>query len=154
VPTAPKGQLGQAAKTLQLTGDFQIAAGFNLNGIEATPDGRTLIVVQSNLGKLFTVEASTGVTHQIDLGGVALTNGDGLLLRGRTLYVVQNQANRIAVVQLSPDLRSGSVVRYLTDPDFDVPTTIDSFGNSLYAVNARFNTSPTPTTPYQVVRVG
>ena len=37
--------------------------------------------------------------------------------------------------------------------DFDVPTTAARFGNSLYAVNARFSTPPTPTTEYQVVRV-
>jgi sugar lactone lactonase YvrE len=154
VPTAANGALGQSPQTLQLTGDFQMAEGFNLNGIEATPDGKTLIVVQSNLGKLFTVDPSSGNTRQIDLGSVALTNGDGLLLQGRTLYVVQNQLNRIAVVQLSPDLTKGTVLRNITDPDFDVPTTIDRFGARLYAVNARFGTTATPTTPYQVVRVG
>ncbi len=37
---------------------------------------------------------------------------------------------------------------HITDPDFDVPTTIDEFGKRLYAVNARFTTPPTATTPY------
>ena len=30
-----------------------------------------------------------------------MTNGDGLLLRGRTLYVVQNRDNKVAVVKLA-----------------------------------------------------
>jgi hypothetical protein len=81
-------------------------------------------------------------------------NGDGLLLQGKTLYVVQNTLNRIAIVQLTPDLASGTVSGFLTDPDFDVPTTIDRFGNRLYAVNARFGTPPGPSTTYAVVQVG
>ena len=93
------------------------------------------------------------MTSEIALTGGEVTFGDGLLLEGRTLYVVRNRLNQIAVVRLSADLASGQVVRSLTDPDFDVPTTIDDFGNSLYAVNARFGTPPTPTTPYDVVRV-
>jgi hypothetical protein len=89
----------------------------------------------------------------IDLGGASLTAGDGLALQGRTLYVVRNQLNQIAVVNLAPDLASGSVTRTITSPDFRVPTTVAVFGNSLYAVNARFGTPPTPDTDYDVVRV-
>jgi hypothetical protein len=61
---------------------------------------------------------------------------------------VQNRDNKVAVFRLSPSLDSGTLTVNLTDPDFDVPTTIDEFGNRLYAVNARFTTTPTPTTPY------
>ena len=41
------GAAAAAASALPLTGDFQLVGGFNLNGIDATPDGKTLIVVQS-----------------------------------------------------------------------------------------------------------
>jgi sugar lactone lactonase YvrE len=153
LPIAGNGTLAASAHAVTLSGDFQPAAGFNLNGIDATPDGTTLIVVQSATGKLFTVEAATGATHEIDLGGGDVSNGDGLLLHGRTLYAVQNRLNRIAVVQLTPDLSQGTISRHLTDPDFDVPTTIDRFGNRLYAVNARFGTAPGPSTAYHVVQV-
>jgi hypothetical protein len=44
-------------------------------------------------------------------------------------------------------------VDLLTNSSFDVPTTIAKFGNALYAVNARFGTTPTPDTEYDVVRV-
>jgi sugar lactone lactonase YvrE len=154
IAIAGDGTLALSADTVPLSGDYQPTAGFNLNGIEATPDGGTLVVVQSSTGKLFTVDPATGTTRLVDLGGAALMNGDGLLLLGRTLYVVQNSLNRIAVVRLAPDLASGAVSGYLTDPDLDVPTTIDRLGNRLYAVNARFSTPPGPSTAYDVVQVG
>jgi sugar lactone lactonase YvrE len=141
------------AQTISLTGDFQLAAGFNLNGIDATPDGRTLLSVQTNVGKLFTIAPATGVTHAIDLHGATLVNGDGILLQGKTLYVVQNQDNKIAVVKLSTHLDKGTVARTITSPNFDVPTTIARHGARLYAVNARFGTPATPTTAYSVVQV-
>jgi sugar lactone lactonase YvrE len=143
---------GQAAvSTVPLTGDIRYIAGFNVNGIDATPDGQTLILVQSNTGKLFT-STTEGVTREINLGGGSVPNGDGILLDGRTLYVVQNQLNRIAVIALSTDLRSGQITRFITDPDFDVPTTIDDRGDRLYAVNARFGTPSPATAHYEVVQ--
>ncbi|MEI5582326.1 hypothetical protein V7S52_00480, partial [Agromyces sp. CCNWLW208] len=78
----------------------------------------------------------------VDLGGVPLTNGDGLLVEGRTLYVVQNRLNLVGVVELAADGFSGEYVDQLTDPSFDVPTTIASYANSLYLPNARFGTPP------------
>jgi sugar lactone lactonase YvrE len=137
---------------LPLTGDFQMTAGFNLNGIAATPDGKSLIVIQSSTGLLFHVDSLTGITDAIDLGGAVLSNGDGLWLDGRTLYVVQNQLNQIAVVELDRTLTAGRLVGNITNANFDIPTTIAEFGNSLYAVNARF-TTPIPGTAYQVVHV-
>jgi sugar lactone lactonase YvrE len=104
-------------------------------------------------GVLYDVDPNTGVATQIDLGGDSVVNGDGILLQGKTLYVVQNQNNQIAVVQLSPDLTSGTIVDTIISANFRVPTTIARFGDSLYAVNARFGTPPTPDTEYEVVRV-
>jgi outer membrane protein assembly factor BamB len=153
VPLAPNGTPAATFETIALTGDYQHMPGFNLNGIDATPDGKTLIVVQSGTGKLFTVDPETGVTNEIDLGGATVTNGDGILLHDGLLYVVRNRNNEIAVVELSPDLSSGTIVRTITDPDFDVPTTVARFGSRLYLPNARFTTPPTPTTPYDIVQV-
>jgi sugar lactone lactonase YvrE len=142
-----------AVTAITLTGDYQHVAGFNLNGIDATPSGRMLLAVQSATGKLFTIDPKTGATRLIDLGGATLPNGDGILLHGRTLYVVQNQLDKIAVVTLNPSLTRGVVTREITDDDFDVPTTIDKFGKWLYAVNARFGRASGPDATYQVVQV-
>lgn len=152
VPLSRDGRPG-TARTLPLTGELRYATGFNVDGIEASPDGRTLLVVQSNTGLLFRASARTGVTRQVDLGGASLTNGDGLLRRGSTLYVVRNQLNQIAVIRLGRSYRSGTLTGTITDPNFQVPTTVAAFGPFLYAVNARFGTAPTPDTTYTVVRV-
>jgi sugar lactone lactonase YvrE len=128
--------------------DIPLLAGFNLNGIAATPDGGTLLAVQSNAGRLWKIDAATGAADEIDVEGGPLLNGDGILLEHKTLYVVQNLFNVIAGVALDPGLASGQVVETLTSPDFAVPTTIARVGSSLYAVNARFGTTPTPDTDY------
>ena len=136
---------------IPLTGDIVYGPGFNANGIEATPDGKTLVLVQSNTGKLFTVDPVTGVTDEIELSGGDAAFGDGLLLIGHTLYVVQNFLDLVARIDLAPDLSSGVVVSQTGNAGFDVPTTIARFGNRLYAVNARFTTPPGPGTTYDVI---
>ena len=144
-----------AVTTIPLGGDYAHVAGqFNLNGIVATRNGKTLIAVQSFAKKLYTIDPKTGVAKLIDLGGYDLTNGDGLLLHGRTLFVVQNRNNQVAVFKLSKDLTKATFLRAITDPgNLDVPTTIDRAGSRLYVVNARFGT--TETNPaYHIVRLG
>ncbi|MET8978675.1 superoxide dismutase [Streptomyces sp. NPDC004539] len=126
----------------------------NGNGITRTPDGAALLVVQSGVGALHRVDPRTGVTTLVDLGDAApLTNGDGLLRDGRTLYVVQNRQNAIDVFRLAADGRSGVFLRRITDADFDVPTTAAAYKGRLYLPNARFTTPPTPQTAYAVVAV-
>jgi sugar lactone lactonase YvrE len=155
VPFGRGGRLPAAnqVRTLPLTGDIVFGDGFNSNGIETTPDGRQLIVVQSNTAKLFTVSPATGVAREITINGGDATDGDGLLRSGNTLYVVQNQLNRVEAIRLNARGTVGTVANMTTDPALDVPTTIGRFGPFLYAVNARFGTTPTPDTTYTVVRL-
>ena len=133
--------------------DIPLSPGNNLNGIVATRNGSTLLAVQGNVGRLWRIDPITGAAQAVDLDGASLTNGDGLLLAGRTLYVVQNRLNQVAVVRLDRNLARGRVVRTITDDDLDVPTTIARVGSRLYAVNARFGTPPTPTTDYWITRL-
>lgn len=139
--------------TLELGGEYEQVEGFNVNGISGTPDGRALLLMHSATGSLFRVNPATGEATTVDLGGATLPNGDGILLRGRTLYVVQNQLNQVAVVKLNRTGSRGTVVATITDPRFDVPTTVAAFGNRLYLPNARFGTPPTPQTEYTAVAV-
>jgi sugar lactone lactonase YvrE len=142
-------------RTLAVGGDFELVAGGpNLNGIVAARGGRTLLSVQTVTGKLFRISPRTGVAREVDLGGATLENGDGMLLAGRVLFVVQNRSNQIAVVLLSGSLDRGRLVATITDDDFDVPTTIAFQAGHLYAVNARFGTTDPQPARYDIVRVG
>ena len=139
---APSG----AVQPLPLTGDWDNAFPttpdeivINANGIVATANNRRLIVVNYALGRLFSVDPDTGFATEIDLGGITVPSGDGLVLRGKTLYVVQNFANAIAVFTLSPDYSAAAFNGYLTNEHLRIPSTADSFGPWLYAVNARFD---------------
>lgn len=153
LPLDHNGAIAGAPVTVPLTGDFQFEPGqFNANGIEASQSGATLIVVNSFFGEIYTVDPVSGVADAVDLGG-AVVNGDGLVLVGRTLYAVEGGKNQITEIALAPDFSSGVVVAALVSDAFDVPTTAAKFGNSLYAVNAKFGTPPLPTTPYEIVRV-
>jgi len=154
VPIGPGRTLGDA-QTIQLGGDYaHVAGAFNLNGIDATASGSALVAVQTAGGKLYRIDPATGFAKLIALaGGESVPNGDGIMLAGKTLYVVQNQLNRVAVIALSPNLASGRVVTRLSDPDLNVPTTIDELGRRLYAVNARFGVANPSTAEFQVVQL-
>lgn len=151
VPLRGKGNPDKQAnvETVALDG-VRYQEGFNVNGITATRDGDELIIVQSNTGSLFNVDADTGKAERVDLEGARVRSGDGILLDGTTLFVVQNALNEIAVVRLDHDLESGEIVRRLRDDDLDVPTTVAQKDGSLYVVNARFSTPPTLETKYWV----
>lgn len=142
---------GAVVSEVPLSGDLEYQDGINTNGIAVTPDGGTLIVVQTNTGLLFTVDPGSGATREIGLGGDRLPGGDGILLDGSTLHVVQNEQNVITEVALADDLASATVERRRTAEAMDVPTTIAATRERLYMVNARFGTEPTPDTTYTIV---
>ena len=148
IPLSNRGAPAGPPRAIPLSGDFQFVTEgelpINLNGIDATANGKMLIAVHSTLGVLYRINPVTGEATEIDLGGDAVPFGDGIVLHGRTLYVVQNFANTLAVVELQPDLSSGQVVDSITSELFRVPATADRFGNSLYLVNARFDVAPPP----------
>ena len=156
IPIGPDGSLGAASETLPLTGELSYSAGFNLNGIDAARHGRWLLAVQSNEGKLFRINPRTGVTRELELTGGNVMTGDGILLQGKRLFVVQNTMNQIAVIRVGKRLTEGTIKRLIKDPLFDVPTTIDDVRHdTLYAVNARFGVPPLerPNAAYNLVRV-
>jgi sugar lactone lactonase YvrE len=156
VPLEEDGGLPDSptVEVISLTGDYQFdPAQFNANGIAATPNGKTLIIVNSWEGALYKVNPFTGEATRIDLGGDALPNGDGILLHGDDLYVVQNRLNQVSIVELSSEYTVGEILETITSDLFRVPTTIARFAGTYYVVNARFGTPVTPDTDYDVVRV-
>ncbi|GAB4213947.1 MAG: hypothetical protein OHK0022_51780 [Roseiflexaceae bacterium] len=142
---------------LDFTGTpFVYLPGFNANGIAISQNERYLVVVQSNTGRLFRIEIATKQVTPIELGGAALNNGDGILLQGRSLYVVRNRQELIVKVELSGDLTSGTVVSSTTDPSFGFPTTIARAPGRLLVVNSQFDRRGpglTPDLPFTVSSV-
>ena len=151
VPLRGSGRIG-TPRTLAVTGP---AAGSGstfpgLNGIAATRSGEKLIVNNTVLGGIYTVDPESGASEQIDLPDGAISRGvaDGLLLRGRTLWVVENFANRLVRLRLAADLSSGVVARVIDNEDvgglFRVPTTVARHGDDLALVNGRFDVGLPP----------
>jgi hypothetical protein len=142
VPIAPNGRIG-TPRTIPVSGPAAeiVPDSPNLNGIEATRDGRKLIVGHSPLGKLFLVDPRTGSSRLIEITGGTITPGtpDGILLEGKILWVVENFANRLVKIKLSPDLTSGHITETFTSPLFQIPTTVAKSGNRLALVNGRFD---------------
>ena len=148
--------LGPAGEPASGATSVPLPVGFRTNGIAATPNGELLIVVDTATAQLYRIDTATHTPELVDLGGDTLPNADGLLLAGKTLYVVQNSRNRIAVVSMSPDYSSGTIVGFITEPFTSnpltkVPTTIAQFGDALYAVTAGF-AAPSPDFVVRVAR--
>ena len=164
IPLDSRGRPDGPPTALPLGGDFTfVTTGdlpINLNGIVATPNGSTLVAVHSSLGVLYRIDPATGQATEIDLAGSGVPSGDGLVLQGRTLHVVQNFLNQVSVVTLAADLSTGEVSDVITSDLFRIPTTGARFGGDLYVVNARFDVALPPflggepmSIDYDVVRV-
>ncbi len=129
-----------------------LSGAFNLNGIQATANGKTLIVAHSARGELYTVDPTSGASARI--AGVSVPNVDGIVLEGRRLWAVQGPSNQVTSIRLSPHLSSGVVDTVITSDLFQFPTTAARFGRRLAVVNAKFDTGFPPTADqYEVVLV-
>ncbi|MCX5192775.1 superoxide dismutase [Streptomyces sp. NBC_00249] len=133
----------QAPRAVRLGGEWAPTppggADWGANGIERTPDGRALLVVHDTAQALYRVDPRTGAATRTVLDGGSVANGDGLVVHGRTLYVVRNWDYAVDVFTLDADGRRGRFVKRITDPRFDEPTTAAVHGGRLYVVNARFD---------------
>jgi sugar lactone lactonase YvrE len=156
VPIHADGTVGSAT-TLVVTGPAGVVTpGFNMNGIAASPDGSTLIVAHSNNAAIYTVDPTTGASAVIAGAGAPgqLPNVDGILFEAGRIFAVQNFMNQITELRPSGDLSHATILKVITDPAFQIPTTVARFGDNLATVNAKFDTGLPPTaTSYEVVVV-
>jgi sugar lactone lactonase YvrE len=133
-------EIGELEPWLDFTGTaLRYYEGANLNGIVATPDGQSLIVVQMGKGLLFRIDLKTKKVTPVDTAGADLTGADGLVLDGQTLFVVRQTAVEIATVTMSPDFAWGTVVNRFKDPALAWPATAVKVGDRLLVVNTQFN---------------
>ena len=156
IPFGDEGELGEL-QTITVGGEFAQTPGFNLNGIEKARGGRTLILIKSVSGELFTADAVTsGITAAkkvpVTGGDGEIDEGDGIMRKGRKLYVVENQDDRVTVVRLRRNLGEGRIVREIDSDLFVVPTTIARSGGRNYVVNAKFG-RPNADNSFEVVKV-
>ena len=150
------GSVGDLEPWLDLTGTpFVYQTGFNANGIVNYDNGRVLVVVQSNTGKLFRINTRTKDVRQIDLGGETVTNGDGLVAHGSRLYVVRNANGEIVEIKLRRGKREGRIESRITSDKFAFPTTAARVGKRLLVVNSQFDKRATanPVLPFTVASV-
>lgn len=149
------GAVGDLEPWLDLSGTpFVYQTGFNANGIVSYDDGKVLVVVQSNTGKLFRISTRSKRVREIDLGGATVKNGDGLVAHGSRLYVVRNADNEVVEVKLRNGKRSGRIEERITSSLFAFPTTAARVGNRLLVVNAQFDKrGGTPVLPFTVASV-
>jgi Cu-Zn family superoxide dismutase len=154
--TTARGQVGELEPWLDFTGTpLKYAEGPNLNGIAATPDGRALIVVQMNTGLLFRIDIGDRKVTPIPLRGDTVPTADGLVLDGRTLYVVRQGEQEIVTVALAGNLRSGRVVNRFRNPALQWPATAAKVGDRLIVVSTQFNRRDggEPERPFSLVSV-
>ena len=145
------------SRWLDLSGSpIVYGTGFNLNGIAARADGKYLVTVQSNTGKLFRIEIATKQVTEILTGGDPLLGGDGLLLDGQTLWVMRNSAATLVTLRLAPDFSRAAILSTGTEADFDFPTTIARVGDQLLVVNSQLNkraSNTPPALPFLVLKI-
>jgi sugar lactone lactonase YvrE len=110
------------------------------NGIVSTPDGKTLIIGHSNLAALYRVDPATGDVDEIQVDPPLSGFLDGLVLKGRTLYIMTpGPQEGVFVVELDKSMLSGEFVGTITDPNMNGVASGALFGKSLYVNNAHYD---------------
>jgi sugar lactone lactonase YvrE len=115
---------------------------FGLNGIEVAPDAESLLVAQTAAGRLWRFDLRTGTPTLVDTGSAVLTQSDGLVVRGRTLVAVRNQAHVLAHLGLADDATSASPLAEVGTDAERVLTTADVVCGRLLLVDSQFDEDP------------
>jgi hypothetical protein len=115
---------------------------FDLGGIVTTSDRRFLLTAQGTTGQLWRIDLRTREIVEVDLGGVRLINADGIVLRGRTLWVVQNFTRQISKLKLRDGYRSATLEDVQATPAERTFTTAKRVGHRLLVVDSKFGFSP------------
>lgn len=130
--------------------------GVNLNGIVASPNGKTLLAVQTNTGLLFRIDVATRRINTVVVKGSSLQFGDGLLRSGDTLFVARNAANEIVELKLGHGWRSANVKATITNDELAAndklafPTGLAELRGRLLITNAQLDAS-SPKLPFTVL---
>jgi len=128
---------------LDLSGSisFEGNGAFNLNGI-VQKDKRRLIVVQTNTGQLWRIDLSRkldAIKKIVEIKGVSVPGGDGMILdRGRLVVVQGGPPAQLNFVKLKHGARKGKSQGTQTSANLHGPSTIARDGKFYLVVNADF----------------
>ena len=151
----------------------EIPFSVNLNGIVASPDGKTLLTIQSDTGILYRVDVEQRTISRVAVRreekytlaaaqessadgdpfysfvmNIFLMNplfcGDGLLRVNNYLYLTRNVTNEIVTLELSEDYHSADLKSRRTDAAFAFPTGLARLGDRLLVANSQLNLSGNP----------
>ena len=115
---------------------------FDLGGIVSTSDRRFLLTTQGTTGQLWRIDLRTRAIAEVDLRGQRLTNADGIVLRGRTLWVVQNFTRQITRLRLHGRYERATVEDVLATPADRTFTTAKRVAGRLLVVDSKFGFAP------------
>ena len=115
---------------------------FDLGGIVSTADHRFLLAAQGTTGQLWRIDLRTRQISEVDLSGARLPNADGIVLRGTTLWVVQNFTRQISKLKLRHHSSSAIVEEVLPTPEDRTFTTAKRVGGRLLVVDSKFGFPP------------
>jgi len=141
IPLEDNGKVfSSTVEKIEMTGFEMNPEGLNANGLVGDFDGKELVVINISTGVLYLVDTESGAASPVRIKGEEqlFPDGDGLYMDGRTLYIMQNFTQKIAVVELSDDLTQGTFVKNIVSDNFAIPTTITGYGDCIYAINTNY----------------
>lgn len=141
IPLENDGKVfSSAVEKIEMIGFEMDPGGLNANGLVGDFDGKELLIINIRTGVLYLVDTESGAASPVNIQGEEqlFGGGDGLYMDGRTLYIMQNFAQKIAVVEISDDLTQGTFIKNIMSDDFAIPTTIIGFGACIYAINTHY----------------
>lgn len=149
-------EIGESEAWIDFTGTpLEYGPGRNLNGIAADASGRYLIVIQMDKGLLYRIDIATRQVTPVDIGDEIVTNGDGLVISGQTMYLVRQAETEIVTLRFAPDFGSADVVSRFSDPALTWPATAAIAGDELLVADSQFNrkAAANPVKPFSLVAI-
>ncbi|MFG2878534.1 SMP-30/gluconolactonase/LRE family protein [Streptomyces sp. NPDC048337] len=113
---------------------------YSLNGITSDRAGRYLLTVDMTGGDLYRVDLRSGAVVRVALSGGDLKAADGLdLSPDGTLRVAHNTTNTLTRWLLTADGTRARLLHTITDPSFQIPTTLAHTAGRTLVVRSQFD---------------
>ena len=136
-------------------------SAINADGIAIAARGRYVLVNALTAGALYRIDTQTRKVTRIRVPGAPLTNADGMVLDGTTLYVTRNANGTITKLKLFANFTKARRTGSITSPMFHFPTGLGLAPGRLLVLNAQLDkllgaapgTKPNPDLPFTVTSV-